>query len=441
MKMTKQQLQIQSGGVFNGECTVPGDKSISHRALMLASIAEGTTRITHFLSSEDCIATMKILQALGVDIIEQADGTILVHGKGRNRFDIPTEVLDCGNSGTAIRLLLGLLAGQGVVATLTGDKSLLKRPMMRVVNPLRDMGADIHVSSSGTAPLKINCKKPLQSIVYEMPIASAQLKSAIILAALHARGETEIIEPRPSRDHTEKMLQSFCYPIEINSSKIRIKGGYQLKAANIQIPGDISSAAFFMVGATICKNAHVVLKNIGINPTRTGIIDILQMMGANIHIENKRYYGYEPVADIKVTSAQLHGIEIPKKLVPLAIDEFPILFIAAACAQGKTILHGAEELRVKETDRLQAMAIGLQQLGINVELYPDGIAIEGGDLIGGRIDSFGDHRIAMAFAIAALRAESMITVDDCANIATSFPNFTELAQQLGLRINQLEITQ
>ena len=427
-------LHIQAGGCLLGECRVPGDKSISHRALMLASIANGISYINNFLPSGDCIATMKILESLGVHIEQKSPQSLLINGMGRARLHEPMEVLDCGNSGTAMRLLLGLLAGQGIVAKLTGDGSLSRRPMARVIKPLLAMGADISAQPSGTAPLSINSKKPLKAIVYDMPLASAQLKSCIMLAALSARGRTEIIEPAPSRDHTEKMLQSFGYPIEINGKKISLTGGYSLKATDIEVPGDISSAAFFMVGATIAKNSILTLMDVGINPTRTGVIEILKAMGANIHLKNQRIYGHEPVADIHINSAILKGIEIPRNLIPLAIDEFPILFIAAACAKGKTVLRGAEELRVKETDRLAAMATGLQQLGIKIELFNDGISIEGGQLTGGQVDSYGDHRIAMAFAIAGLCAQSKITISNCHNIITSFPNFLTLAQQLGLQI-------
>lgn len=428
-------LRIQAGGTLHGKCRVPGDKSISHRALMLAALAHGTSTITHFLQSEDCLATLNILRELGVDI--QHDGEIVVvHGMGDTPFKTPRIPLDCGNAGTAMRLLLGLLVGQNIHGTLVGDVSLMRRPMRRVIEPIKQLGADITSSPDGTAPLTINDASRLRGFSYTLPVASAQVKSCLLLASLGATGETEIIENNPSRDHTEKMLKNFGYPITVTGKRIHMSNGHPLRATDVQVPADISSAAFFMVGASIAPHSKVMLRDVGINPTRAGIIEVLQRMGGHIELMNQREYGGEPVADIEVTSAALHGITIPEALVPATIDEFPILFIAAACAKGDTLLRGAKELRVKESDRLASMAAGLQHLGIPVTLYDDGICITGGQFTGGHVDSHGDHRIAMAFAMAGLVAQSEITIDNCANIKTSFPNFMTLAKTLGLNLQE-----
>jgi 3-phosphoshikimate 1-carboxyvinyltransferase len=437
-------LYIQAGGSLNGECVViPGDKSISHRAVMLAAIAEGTSHISHFLSSEDCLATINIFKHLGADIQQEGEGCLRITGVGINTDEgelrSPTQPLNCGNSGTTMRLLLGILTGQGVKATLTGDQSLLRRPMLRVVKPLLGMGADIVTSANGTAPLEIRNKRVLHSATYILNLASAQVKSCFLLAAISASGISHIIEDAPSRNHTEKMLKSFAYPMSVHNETISLLGGCSLLATDIQIPGDISSAAFFIVGTIIAPGSKLSLKDVGVNPTRMGVITILKDMGAKIILKNIRQYAGEEVADIEVSSANLTGIKILQNDIPLAIDEFPIIFIAAACATGTTYLRGAAELRVKETDRLQVMAEGLQKLGIAVELFEDGISITGGQLQGGRVNSYGDHRIAMAFAIAGLRAQSEIIVEDCENIKTSFPTFVAMAKQLGLKIEEKKV--
>ena len=334
-----------------------------------------------------------------------------------------------------MRLLLGLLAGQSFDARLIGDSSLSSRPMLRVIQPLQQMGAVIESADGGRAPLQVRGGQVLESIDYRMPVASAQVKSCLLLAGLYARGETIVHEPAPTRDHSERMLRGFGCDVASNAGEIRLRGNQALSACDIDVPADISSAAFFMVAASIASDSDITLQHVGINPTRTGVIDILKLMGADIDIVNRQEMGGEPIADIRVRSAALSGIEIPESLVPLAIDEFPVLFVAAACAVGETRLSGAEELRVKESDRIQAMADGLTRLGIETEVKPDGIIIQGGKLGGGEIDSHGDHRIAMAFSVASLAARRDICIQDCSNVNTSFPGFAELAQRAGIRIS------
>jgi 3-phosphoshikimate 1-carboxyvinyltransferase len=431
-------FRLQPGGTLRGEARVPGDKSVSHRSIMLGSLAEGTTRVSGFLQAEDCLATMNAFKAMGVRIEGPEDGKVVIHGVGLKGLQAPTEALYLGNSGTSMRLLSGLLAGQPFGTVLTGDPSLSRRPMKRVTDPLRQMGAEIETTEKGTAPLKIKGGSPLKGIHYDMPVASAQVKSCLLLAGLYAEGETSVREPAPTRDHTERMLAGFGYPVTREGDVIRVRPGGKLSAADVDVPSDISSAAFFMVGAAIAEGGDVTLKHVGINPTRTGVIDILKLMGANIDILNPREAGGEPVADIRIRSSQLRGIDIPEELVPLAIDEFPVLFVAAACAEGQTRLTGAEELRVKESDRIQVMADGLKILGIDAQPTPDGMIMQGGKLGGGRVDSHGDHRIAMAFSIASLKASAPIEIDDCANVNTSFPIFVELARGLGLNIVSIE---
>jgi 3-phosphoshikimate 1-carboxyvinyltransferase len=423
------------GGRMRGEVRAPGDKSISHRSVMLGSLAEGTTEVTGFLEAEDCLATMAAFRAMGVAIEGPEAGRLRIHGVGLNGLKPPAAPLDLGNSGTSMRLLSGLLAGQAFDVTLTGDASLVRRPMRRVTEPLRAMGARIDTTAAGTAPLRITGGARLKGIDYEMPVASAQVKSCLLLAGLYAEGRTCITEPAPTRDHTERMLAGFGYPVARDGSRVCIESGGRLSATCIDVPADISSAAFFMVGAAISPGSDVLLRHVGINPTRTGVIEILREMGAGIEILDPREVGGEPVADIRVRHRELHGIRIPEPTVPLAIDEFPALFIAAACASGETVLTGAEELRVKESDRIQVMAEGLTALGIDARPTPDGMVIQGGSLRGGVVDSRGDHRIAMAFSIAALRASGPVEIRDCANVATSFPTFVALARTLGLAID------
>ena len=432
-------FHVAAGGVLLGDLVVPGDKSVSHRSIMLGSLADGTVEVSGFLEGDDALATMAAFRAMGVAIEGPDRGRVTIHGVGLRGLKQPRQVIDCGNSGTSMRLLSGLLSGQNFSLELTGDASLRKRPMNRVAVPLRGMGAEIETAADGRPPLKIRGKASLRAIEYAMPVASAQVKSALLLAGLYANGKTCVIEPAPTRDHTERMLRAFGYPVETDGAKICVEGGGRLRAANIDVPADISSAAFFMVGASIAPGSDITLRNVGVNPTRIGVIHILRAMGADIALLNEREQGGEPVADIRVRHAQLKGIEIDPAHVPLAIDEFPVLFVAAANADGITTLSGAEELRVKESDRIQVMADGLRTLGVDAEPLADGMRIRGGAYSGGRIDSAGDHRIAMAFAIAALRAKGDVEIDDCANVATSFPGFVALAQQAGLRISEAAV--
>ncbi len=421
-------------GPIYGYLRVPGDKSISHRSIMLSSIAEGRSEISGFLQGEDSLHTLKAFQQMGVEI-EQTEQEIIVDGVGMHGLQQPQAELDMGNSGTAMRLLVGLLSGQEFDSVLIGDKSLSSRPMRRVIDPVQLMGAKIDSNEGGTAPLTVRGGQALKAISYQLPVASAQVKSCVLLAGLYAKGTTEVSEPAPTRDHTERMLRGFGCEVITDGNHISLAGGQSLQACNIEVPADISSAAFFLVAASITPGSELTLNHVGINPTRTGIIDILELMGADINLINEREIGGEPVADILVRSAELKGIEIPEHLVPLAIDEFPVIFIAASCASGVTVLTGAEELRVKESDRIQVMADGLQELGVHAQPTPDGIVIQGGAVNGGTVDSHGDHRIAMAFAVASLRASEAITIHDCDNVNTSFPGFVELANQAGFAIS------
>jgi 3-phosphoshikimate 1-carboxyvinyltransferase len=430
------QYSVQPGGKLSGEISVPGDKSISHRSIMLGALCEGVVEVGGFLEGEDSLATLAAFRAMGVNIEGPDNGKLRVHGVGMHGLKASANALDLGNSGTSMRLLTGLLSGQAFDSVLIGDESLSKRPMKRVANPLNNMGAKIKLTDSGTSPIKISGGQTLKGFNYDMPVASAQVKSCLLLAGMYADGTTCVTEPAPTRDHTERMLQAFGYPVEVNGNRMCVTGGGSLQAAPITVPGDISSAAFFLVAACIAPDSSLLIKNVGINPTRTGVLDILKLMGAKIKVLDKRMFGGEPVADLQVSSSHLKGIHIPEELVPLAIDEFPIVFVAAACAEGETVLTGAEELRVKESDRIQAMADGLQILGVKADPTPDGIRIQGGGEIGGgTVDSLGDHRIAMSFAMAALRASAPVSIQDCDNVRTSFPNFIELARQVGLNID------
>jgi 3-phosphoshikimate 1-carboxyvinyltransferase len=435
--MTKNiQFCVQPGGKLTGDVRVPGDKSISHRSIMLGSLAEGITEVEGFLEGEDSLATLRAFRDMGVKIEGPNQGRVRIHGVGMFGLKQPTAPLDLGNSGTSMRLLSGLLAGQGLDLTLTGDESLSSRPMRRVTDPLALMGTEIETEADGTAPLHIKPVKQLKAIDYSLPMASAQVKSCVLLAGLYADGETSVTEPAPTRDHTERMLNGFGYPVETNGNRMSLKGGGKLKACSLDVPADISSSAFFLVGATISPGSDLTLNHVGLNPTRVGVINILREMGANIEVLNERTVGGEPVADLHVCYSPLKGIQIPEDQVPLAIDEFPSIFIAAACAEGETILTGAEELRVKESDRIQVMVDGLKIVGIDIEGTPDGAIIKGGQIKGGTVESHGDHRIAMSFAMASLRASSPITINDCANVDTSFPGFVELAAKAGLSISQ-----
>ena len=423
------------GGSLSGRIRVPGDKSISHRSIMLGSLAEGTTHVEGFLEGEDALATLQAFRDMGVVIEGPHHGRVTIHGVGLNGLKAPAGPLYMGNSGTSMRLLSGLLAAQPFDTTLTGDASLSKRPMNRVAKPLREMGAIIETAPEGRPPLTIKGGQRLTGMDYDMPMASAQVKSCLLLAGLYAAGRTSVTEPAPTRDHTERMLRGFGYPVSVDGSTASVESGYTLTATHIEVPADISSAAFFLVAGSIAENSELVLEHVGVNPTRTGIIDILKLMGGDITLENQREVGGEPVADIRVRSAKLKGIDIPEDLVPLAIDEFPVLFVAASVAEGRTVLRGAEELRVKESDRIQVMADGLIALGVKVEPTPDGIIIEGGNSLGGgEVWAHGDHRIAMSFSVASLRASAPIRIHDCANVATSFPNFLALSAQVGIRV-------
>jgi 3-phosphoshikimate 1-carboxyvinyltransferase len=430
----------QTGAAVTGTFRVPGDKSISHRSIMLGSLANGTTEVTGFLEGEDSLATLQSFRDMGVVIEGPHRGRVTIHGVGLHGLKQPPNTLYVGNSGTSMRLLSGLMAGQVFDVEMTGDESLSKRPMNRVANPLREMGAEIETAAEGRPPMLIKGDKPLKGIVYTLPMASAQVKSCLLLAGLYADGKTTVTEPAPTRDHTERMLKGFGYKVEVNGDTVSVESGGELTATNIDVPADISSAAFFMVAASIAKNSDITLQHVGINPTRIGVINILRAMGANIEVLNDREVGGEPVADIRIQSAQLKGIDIPEDQVPLAIDEFPAIFIAAACAEGTTTLTGAEELRVKESDRIQAMVDGLVILGVDAKGTEDGAIIRGfgesGSFGGGEIVTHHDHRIAMSFTVASLRGSAPIKVLDCANVATSFPGFVELAQSCGINVEQ-----
>jgi 3-phosphoshikimate 1-carboxyvinyltransferase len=429
------------GGNVVGTCRVPGDKSISHRSIMLGAIAEGITIVNGFLEGEDALSTLQAFRDMGVEINRPISGEVHIHGVGLHGLQAPEKPLYLGNSGTSMRLLAGLLAGQKFSVMLTGDSSLTQRPMRRVTEPLKLMGANITSTDHGTSPLKITPAK-LQGINYSIPVASAQVKSCLLLAGLYAEGMTTVIEPAPCRDHTERMLRGFGYEVNVTGPCASLHGGSGLKACVLDVPGDISSAAFFLVAASISQGSDLLLQHVGINPTRLGVINILKAMGADITYERTYDAGGEPVADIRVRYAALQGIQIPESEVPLAIDEFPVLFIAAACAEGETVLTGANELRVKESDRIQAMADGLAVLGVVHEVHQDGIVIKGQggskSFRGGKINSHGDHRIAMAFTIASLRAEDPIQIKNCSNVATSFPNFVELAQLSGILVTEIQ---
>lgn len=419
---------------LSGECRVPGDKSVSHRSIMLSSIAEGTSIVKGFLQGEDSLNTMRAFQAMGVNI-EHSASQIKIKGVGLQGLTQPNSDLYMGNGGTGMRLLCGVMAGQNFDSVLTGDESLSSRPMGRITKPLALMGAQIKTQPNGGAPLSISANSgQLEGIHYEMPMASAQVKSCLMLAGLYAKGTTSIIEPAVTRDHTERMLTGFGVDVAVEGNKISVQGGQVLTATNIDVPSDISSAAFFIVGATISKDTELTLKHVGVNPTRTGIIDILKLMGADITLSNETIVGGEPVADIVVRSAALKGIDIPEELVPLAIDEFPVLFVAASTATGITRLTGAKELRVKESDRISVMETGLKAIGVDATATEDGMVINQSKITGGIVESHSDHRISMSFAMASLVSSEAIIINDCANVDTSFPGFVDLANHAGLNI-------
>jgi 3-phosphoshikimate 1-carboxyvinyltransferase len=423
----------------SGAVAVPGDKSISHRSLMLSGIAQGMSEVSGFLASEDCLATMAAMRALGVRIEQRSATHVMIHGVGLRGLRGADRALDMGNAGTAMRLFTGLLSAQSFDSQLIGDASLMKRPMERVAKPLREMGADVR-THDGTPPVDIGGGRSLHGIDYRMPVASAQVKSAILLAALFADSATTVVAPAVTRDHSERMLLSCGVRLDIEGLRVTLHPPQQLAGQRIEVPGDFSSAAFFIVAGLLGASAGgLAVENVGLNRTRTGLLDILRSMGARIDIVNLRA-GAEPVADLLVHASALRGVRVPADLVPLAIDELPILFIAAACAHGETVVTGAEELRVKESDRIAAMSAGLTALGVTHTVLPDGMRIEGRDegaaFGGGEIDSHGDHRIAMSFAVASLRASKPLVVRDVANVATSFPGFVELAQSVGLDVRE-----
>jgi len=420
---------------LRGDVCVPGDKSVSHRAIMLSALAEGTSRITGFLEGEDTRATTRIFEQMGVRIEAPSPGERVVHGAGLRGLRAPNDPLDCGNSGTAMRLLCGVLAGQAFDSVLSGDESLCKRPMRRVTEPLASMGASIETAEGGASPLHVRGGRRLRGIDYASPVASAQVKSAVLLGGLYADGETSVSEPRPTRDYTERMLAAFGWPVVFEPGRARLSGGHALRAIEIAVPADFSSAAFFIVAATLVSGSELVLRGVGMNPRRVGLLQVLRAMGADITSENRHEAGGERVADLVVRHAPLRGIEVSMEHVADMIDEFPALFVAAACAEGSTAIRGAEELRVKESDRIAVMTAGLRALGARVEETSDGAVIEGGALRGGTVESRGDHRCAMAFAVAGAIAGSAVTIRDCANVATSFPGFVEMANGCGLTVH------
>jgi 3-phosphoshikimate 1-carboxyvinyltransferase len=423
-----------------GALRVPGDKSISHRSVMLAGLAQGTSEITGFLPSEDCLASMAAMRALGVRIHQRSATDVAVEGVGLRGLQAAGRPLDMGNAGTAMRLFTGLLAAQAFDSQLIGDASLMKRPMERVASPLRLMGADIR-TAGGTPPVEVRGGRRLHGIDYAMPIASAQVKSALLLAGLYAESPTSVLSPAVSRDHSERMLQSFGVRVVTEGLRVTLHPPERLAAQHIAVPGDFSSAAFFIVAALLgAHGEELLIQGVGLNPSRVGLLEILRLMGARIRVENERASGAEPVADLRIGASALKGIDVPPALVPLAIDEFPVLFVAASCADGQTRVTGAAELRVKESDRIAAMGAGLEALGVEHRVLPDGLWIqgipEGAAFRGGDIDSRGDHRIAMAFSVASLRAAGPIKILDVANVATSFPGFVALARDIGLEIDE-----
>jgi len=424
---------IQPASVRDAAVTVPGDKSVSHRAIMLGSIAEGVTEVSGFLAGEDCLATMGAFRRMGITIERPTETELVVHGAGLHGLRAPDGELDLGNSGTAMRLMAGVLAGQNFAATLTGDASLTGRPMQRVITPLTRMGADIE-SRDGKPPLRIRGNPRLVGIDYPLPMASAQVKSAVLLAGLYARGRTLVTEPAVTRDHTERLLRAMGVPVSARDGRIGLEGPARLRACPVRVPADLSSAAFVILAGLLAAEADILVRNVGVNPTRTGVLDILQAMGGEITLENPRNLGEEPVADIRVRSSALRGIEVDPSLVSLAIDEFPVLFVAAGAADGATRFTGIGELRVKESDRIAAMAAGLRALGIRVEEFDDGAVVRGSRFAGGEVQSFGDHRIAMSLAVAGTVAEGPVTVHDVAAVETSFPGFEACLGGIGADI-------
>ncbi|NCF14894.1 MAG: 3-phosphoshikimate 1-carboxyvinyltransferase [Gammaproteobacteria bacterium] len=428
------QFIVTPSPLQDARVTVPGDKSVSHRSLMLGSIAEGRTEVSGFLAGEDCLATLAAMRALGVEIEQPGPTQMTIDGVGIHGLREASGDLDLGNSGTAMRLMAGLLAGQDFPSTLTGDDSLTGRPMSRIIRPLTMMGAAIESDCDGTPPLQIAGGLALKGIHYDMPVASAQVKSSVLLAGLYASGTTSVTEPAVTRDHTERMLESMGVVVGRAKGSVSVGGGQKLRGCQVDVPADLSSAAFILLAVVLADKADVLITNVGVNPTRTGVIDILQAMGADIRLENPQMLGEEPVADIRVRSSQLKGGEVDPELVSLAIDEFPVLFVAAAAASGKTVFSGIGELRVKESDRIAAMADGMRRLGIEVDESQDGAVVHGGRFKGGTVESFGDHRIAMSLALAGTIADSDVIVEDVAAVDTSFPGFAASMAAIGVNI-------
>ena len=427
-------FRIEPSNSIVGKVNIPGDKSISHRAIILAAIADGESRIRNFLQGEDTLATISVFQKMGVNIKNDGD-IIVVEGVGLYGLHAENPTLDFGNSGTSVRLLSGLLSAQNFSSQLIGDESLMKRPMFRIINPLQKMNAKINCTDSGTLPIKIQGGQKIEGIEYELPIFSAQLKSCLLLAGLYAEGTTKIIENIATRDHTERMLVNFSHSVIKKGNQISIKKADRLIGCEIIVPGDFSSAAYFIVAAILTPNSNIIIENVGVNPTRNAMIKIMKLMGADVELKNERLESGEPVATIYAKTSKLIGIDIPEELVPVAIDELPIILVAAACAKGQTKLSGAAELRVKESDRIQSMLDGFISLGIKVKALEDGMIIEGGQYNGGVINSNNDHRIAMAFSIAGIIAKAPIIINSCKNVATSFPEFVDTAKHLGVNID------
>ncbi len=433
-------LVAEPGGPVGGHLRVPGDKSISHRSVIFAGLAEGTSQIRGFLRSADCLATLQAMRQLGVAAHWRDDTALCVTGVGQTGLQAPDAPIDCGNSGTGMRLLAGILAAQPFASTLVGDASLSRRPMRRIIEPLRDAGARIRGSAAGTAPLYCGPTKFLRGRAHVSRVASAQVKSCLLLAGLFATDgqPTCVTEPAKSRDHTERLLPAFGYPVTVNGQTACVQPGQRLQAADIQVPADISSAAFFLVAAACTPGSDLLLTDVCINPTRAGVITILQAMGADIQVHNRREQGGEWMGDIRVRGGTLRGVTIDPALVPSAIDEFPAIFIAAAVATGSTRLSQAEELRAKESDRIAVMAKGLRRLGIACEESPDGLVIHGGRIKGGHVDAAGDHRCAMSFLMAGHLAGGAVMVSGCGNIVTSYPEFITHARAVGVRIHRGE---
>ncbi len=430
-------FQVIPSKVRDASVTVPGDKSISHRALMLGSIATGQTEVSGFLAGEDCLATLAAMRDLGVTIRQPGATEMLIDGVGLRGLQAPVADLDLGNSGTAMRLMAGLLSGQSFSSVLTGDASLNGRPMGRIIKPLTRMGAAIESDCDGTPPLQVSGGLKLQGIHYDLPVASAQVKSAILLAGLYAQGTTSVSEPAVTRDHTERMLASMGIPVANNDGRIGVVGGQQVQGCAVKVPSDLSSAAFVILAALLAESTDILIRSVGVNPTRTGVITILQGMGADISLENPQLLGQEPVADIRVRSSRLQGGPVDPALVSLAIDEFPVLFVAAAAANGNTEFSGIGELRVKESDRIAAMSEGLRKLGIVIEETADGAVVQGGRFSGGTVDCYGDHRIAMSLAIAGTVASDEVIVQDVAAVETSFPGFSDCMASIGADIRPM----